>query len=426
MNKITTLIAMIALCFDAMAINYTITNEKLTENKTVRVLTVTYETLGLNGQQNAICSGLITMPEYEKPFAMLLDNHYTITDNSSAPSVSLEPNDFSQYVTDKFLVVAPDYLGFGASKNTAHPYMCNNICARNSIDLALVAREIIKDRNIELQEDSMYVVGYSQGGSVAFDVHRQLSLDPELADQLHHARTYCGDGAYDLKMLMNWYLFDNSKNVSLPFVMILVANGFLHGTPDFFSPNRKLSDFLSKKLKSYEVDGYINSKTHGQIETNLYFTLRTGNSKNVKDYVSEEMLDSTSSMYKEFMQAASFHTHLTDWKPYRPITFYHCVQDDVLSVQNAYNAINALGLDVLDQMIVDDPSGLHMTMMSDYYRYVRNNIINTVKRHLAGIEEIRLDESPSARAFDLTGRRVTPSVNSKGIYIINGKKHINR
>ena len=67
-------------------------------------------------------------------YDMELDNiclmeHYTITSNAESPSMCFP---LEIFITNNTLVLMPDYIGYGVTKNKLHPYLNHELCAINS------------------------------------------------------------------------------------------------------------------------------------------------------------------------------------------------------------------------------------------------------------------------------------------------------
>ena len=81
--------------------------------------------------------------------SVLVSNHPTTTQDAIVPTGS-DPQIGEVLVMcdgdDRCLVVAPDYLGYGTSKSTTHPYMCTTLTARNVVDGVLAAMEYVKTK----------------------------------------------------------------------------------------------------------------------------------------------------------------------------------------------------------------------------------------------------------------------------------------
>ena len=117
--------------------------------------------------------------------------------------------------TDKCLVVAPDYLGYGSSVSTTHPYMCTTLTARNVVDGILAAMEYIVTQKNNLGKSYRFAsdyytwnVGYSQGGAATLAVHKYLETEAsqDVRDKIRLKKSICGAGPH-----LQTYMFDEME-----------------------------------------------------------------------------------------------------------------------------------------------------------------------------------------------------------------------
>lgn len=138
------------------------------------------------------------------PDNLYLFEHYTITKDSEAPSNN---GKMEMMVLGDNLLIMPDYIGYGFTKQEVHPYLNHELTAINSID-ALEAGIAVwkKFGSGEMEDDwKMYVLGCSQGASNALAVHKYLETHPELSNKWRFDYSYCCAGAYDPALTMRKY-----------------------------------------------------------------------------------------------------------------------------------------------------------------------------------------------------------------------------
>jgi uncharacterized membrane protein HdeD (DUF308 family)/pimeloyl-ACP methyl ester carboxylesterase len=134
-----------------------------------RALRILYTTTGLNGKITP-ASGLVVVSSSApaRPLPVLLWEHGTTgVAQKCAPSILKEPfTAGAMFIQDQVLahgwaLVAPDYLGLGASP--PHPYLVGVPAARSALDAVRAARQL---GSIRLSNDTV-VWGHSQGGGAA-------------------------------------------------------------------------------------------------------------------------------------------------------------------------------------------------------------------------------------------------------------------
>lgn len=140
----------------------------------VNVSRIDYDTVGGKGENtnataavmvpsgsNAACSGA-------RP--IVLYAHGTSTDkNKDMANVSGDSEAgliMSVYAAQGFIVVAPNYAGYGASRLSYHPYLNAEQQSRDMTDALRAAKSVLGKLNATASS-KLFIAGYSQGGHVA-------------------------------------------------------------------------------------------------------------------------------------------------------------------------------------------------------------------------------------------------------------------
>ncbi len=105
---------------------------------------------------------------------MLSYQHATIYRDAEAPSNATGAAEPAIAVASLgYIVVAADYVGYGASKGVPHPYLLAAPSAAAVIDL-LTAAKTWRRRNNVADNGQLFMTGYSEGGYVSVAAHRAL------------------------------------------------------------------------------------------------------------------------------------------------------------------------------------------------------------------------------------------------------------
>ncbi len=206
------------------------------------------------------------------------------------------------------IVIAPDYEGYGVTKDVPHSYLSQRVTARQMIDgvkygLTLyqnVAKE--SETLLPMKSDwRSFCIGYSQGGAVSLATHREIE-EQGLADELRFQGSICGDGPYDLVTTMRYYLEDNGTSygsetshhkglVTLPVVVPLILKGLFENHPDMKAYH--IEDFLSQQLLDTGVLDWIDSKAYNttEIAGKWYDQLQAGVDTLGRHYTPEQMAE---------------------------------------------------------------------------------------------------------------------------------------
>jgi len=164
----------------------------------VNVYSVTYNT-EFQGE-DVIASGLICAPTAPGAYPILSFQNGTNTLHSSAPSADPQNLLFTiiEYIASAgYVVIIPDYLGFGASKDMAHPYLHKESTVRTVMDMLRSVAEFDEDvaKDITVTTDC-YIMGYSQGGWATMAL--LYALENEFSSEFTVKAASCGAGPYDL------------------------------------------------------------------------------------------------------------------------------------------------------------------------------------------------------------------------------------
>lgn len=171
--------------------------------KTYRLNYITSDAAG----RKLLASGLLSVPV--KPDGasspVLSYQHATIFRNAEAPSqnvVASEPP--AQLAAQGYIVVAADYIGFGASYGTQHPYMEATPTARAVVDM-LQASRAWQSQNQVRDNGQLFMMGYSEGGYATMAAHRLIQqTGGSMLGSLKAAIP--GAGPYDVKAALDGLL----------------------------------------------------------------------------------------------------------------------------------------------------------------------------------------------------------------------------
>jgi hypothetical protein len=210
-----------------------------------------------------------------KPNNLVIGCHETITSNWECPTnykkqgSALSGNgmllEFCRYDFIRqpcCLVILPDYEGYGCTASRPHPYLYQELTARQVVDAVRYGIALHQEKGMASFESGWKSVsiGYSQGGSVALATHKFIETNG-LSDELHFAGSVCGDGPYDPIAHLRYYMEDNGRSydvgesggerqtwhtrgtLSMPIVMPLILKGMCDSNP--MMRQHKLNDYLT-------------------------------------------------------------------------------------------------------------------------------------------------------------------------------------
>ena len=299
------------------------------------------------------------------------------------------------------LVILPDYEGYGLTKDRAHPYLYQELTARQCIDATRYGRYLYEHDDLltylrhPLRGDFRCMsMGYSQGGSVALACHRFVEQN-NLTKELHFVGSACGDGPYDPMSTLMYYISRDieDKLMSMPVVLPLIIKGMLDTNP--YMKTHKAEDYFTEHFLSTGIMDWLNEKklstddigmkfaelcdagTHSDIFTKVKVKITVNDKekevevgraklrdimnkqcydyfkkiydKNKNSFTSAEgiPLPDHRGLYEDLHLALASNDMTSGWNPQHQILLFHSSGDTVVPYVNAIRAKNALGKKVL-------------------------------------------------------------------------------
>ena len=271
-------------------------------------------------------SGVITVDKTlikdDKPFnGILLYNHFTIYANTQAPSRGAIEFPTGAALTN-FIIVTPDYYGFGITEKEPQAYCISRANGRASLDAYLAAKRMIDDLGVK-KGDDFVIAGYSEGGQTTMGVLREIS---ERHPEIKVKRAFAGDGPYDINSM---YSAIAKGNTEMPSTVCNVLYAYNY----FFKLGYGIHDYLKDPVAS-NFDEWFLSKQYKRtaLDEELIKTKKTS------DICTAAVLDSNSVMSQRFKEAFSKDALTSGWKPRKDfdVMLYHATDDDVVPVENFY------------------------------------------------------------------------------------------
>ena len=164
------------------------------------------------------------------------------------------------------LVIMPDYEGYGTTSSRAHPYLYQELTARQVLDatrygIALYKQDAaVSSFRHPIRSDFRTIsCGYSQGGSVAMATHRFIEQN-SLVDELHFVGSICGDGPYDPIATLMFYMKRDleGRTMNMPVVLPLIVKGMLDSNP--YMKSHKATDYFTQAFLDTGVMNWLTEK----------------------------------------------------------------------------------------------------------------------------------------------------------------------
>ena len=379
--------------------------------------TYTYPSVNADGEPVTL-SAMACMPDEDCKHInnVIIGCHVTITSNKECPSrysaegsstsdVSLLMNhagsglvfhssqDDMPYYN---LVILPDYEGYGVTRDHAHPYLYQELTARQVVDATRYGISLyktdraVKDIRHSFRSDWRSIcLGYSQGGSVALATQRFIEQNG-LTDELQLAGSVCGDGPYDMMATLMYYVkqYKDGGNLSMPVVMPLILKGMCDSNP--YMLDHQVSEYIKplfletgilnwlteKKLTTDDITthwklqymfgkDYITVEDLSQYSDHFHDALNSDGTSSLKKMLKDEVLEYFEMLYdnnkdtytqsngiplptkrgvmEDLHFALESNNLTTGWQPQHPIFLYHSYKDTVVPEVNRERADNTIG-----------------------------------------------------------------------------------
>ncbi len=105
-----------------------------------------------------------------------------------------------------FIVVIPDYIGFGASASLPHPYLDAKSSTQSILDMIRATKEYSTDDKVLAKPTKdLFIFGYSQGGWATMQL--QKTIEKDYSTEFNLIASSCGAGPYSIEY-MNKYIVD--------------------------------------------------------------------------------------------------------------------------------------------------------------------------------------------------------------------------
>ena len=271
-------------------------------------------------------SGTITvdksMIKNNKPFnGILLYNHFTVYATTQVPSRGAIEFPTGAALTN-FIVVAPDYYGFGVTEKEPQAYCISRANGRAALDAYLAAKRMIEDLKVK-KGDDFVIAGYSEGGQTTMGVLREIS---ERHPEIKVKRAFAGDGPYDINSM---YDAITKGDTEMPSTVCNVLYAYNH----FFGLGYDIHDYLKGPVAENFDEWFLSKKYKRKaLDEELIKTKKTS------DFCTAAVLDASSPLSLRFKHAFSKDALTSGWTPRSDfdVMLFHDTKDDVVPVENFY------------------------------------------------------------------------------------------
>jgi pimeloyl-ACP methyl ester carboxylesterase len=291
-------------------------------NYPIKVYRLTYRTRTPEGQETT-ASGAVLVPVATQALPVLSYQHGTLTPGSEgqAPSYYAQGTDVWSIVSilasTGYVVSAPDYLGYGASKALPHPYEHGASLASASADMLRATREFCKQYNVGVNQKN-FLLGYSEGGYATMALHKLLQ--EKYATDLPVAASAPGAGAYHKTAFVRYIL---SATQPLNFLSTYVW--VLRTYDRVYALNRPYSFYYQEPYAT-------------QLQANPFGAVPSQQSQLFAASFRQAVLNNSDAAFGKALADNDNY----DWKPTAPLALFHGTADDYVPFFNSQDAYDAM------------------------------------------------------------------------------------
>jgi pimeloyl-ACP methyl ester carboxylesterase len=279
-------------------------------------------------------SGVLAIPVgvlYSEPFAVY--NHGTML-KGEEPSAVSPANPVQEVLLPSVLasvfkcaVLIPDYIGYGASKNTPHPYVHSASLGSSSLDFINAYIEYNEKILEQPIAKKAVIVGYSEGGYAAVALQKAIQ---ESNSGLKVVKNYAGAGPYDNSALINAFINKNEDIDAMFFSSYLWVLSMYKDYMGYSKPYNQIYSATDNAIfaaENYDF-GYLK----------LYPTAH----RNPQELFLPSFLDGLHNATDAQLFNIIKENSLTDFVPADSLILFHSEADTWVYVENTLNAYDKM------------------------------------------------------------------------------------
>ncbi len=283
--------------------------------------------------KNITASGAVAIPKDIETPSILIDNHGTLQRDSWAPSNAVKGNfihRFTQFSSAGYIVLAPDYIGFGESANEFHPWLLPEPGAEAVVGIINSAKDLLDQYNVNY-ENKIFITGFSEGANIVLGAQRRIEQNPGL--NINLIASSPASGAYDMDYTFTNRILGDTPTEALGGAYIIIT---FHQIYDWSNP---LSDFFKEPYAS-EFEKILNLP--GAFEDNFFsenvISIDFANGVlNHDTLYNQSFLNEFESNPNNKVKLKLVESNIYNWTPVTPTMLHYGKDDSTTYYQNSLN-----------------------------------------------------------------------------------------
>ncbi len=317
---------------------------------------IVYKTVDTKG--NLIdASGLLAIPQKAAgaKSPLFSYHHGTKFRDADVPSnsygVAAEAVDAASF---GYVVAAPDYIGYGASKGMVHPHGIAEPQATVSIDMLRASRQYLSAHGIAVN-NQLFLAGHSEGGYTTIATQRMMQ--ERHADEFSVTAATAGAGVYDRSNTVATFL--QSTTMPQPATV-----GFDVKSYDTIYEGNRIDEIIQAPYVDIINTYYDGTKSHAEIDAQL--------TPYTAELFTPQFLADFNGNGETELKHLIAQNDIYDWAPAAPTRLFHG-QDDVnapfFNSPTAVDAMKTNGAPDVELVICQETPADHYTCRVPYFAY---------------------------------------------------------
>ena len=276
-----------------------------------------------NGKETE-ASGLLLIPPASRPLPLLVYHHGTIIRGDQAPSLIpesmlvMDPLKDSRFMIiflamQGYIVLAPDYIGYGASEGIRPPYLYKRAIRQTTSSMLHAVAKKLQEENIPFKKD-VFIMGYSQGGHGALAFAQGMQNNQ---GDFNVQAVAAGGGPYDVPDTVSEML-DKETIPRVLTVLLLQSYSYIYDLDlDNIVKRRSYADIISSAFEQESISTTA-SRLPREVDS-LFHPHFIENVQTKKDTRIQEALEDN---------------NVYEWAPSFPVLLFHSKEDNTVPYSN--------------------------------------------------------------------------------------------
>lgn len=265
----------------------------------------------------------------EVPDHIMISNRITTTCGGPSTSLGIE----SFLMNNGAMIIVPDLIGLGITKNIPEPYCIPSFAVSATYDMYAATMDFLKDRGVaDGGRIPVYLTGYSQGGLSALSEVRAFRENK--MGNMNLVSAYIGGGPYSMKSFQEDWV--ENDRCGYPVSVGLTVIGLKYAYPEIMTG--EYSDYFTETFMKAGIIDKILSKKYssealGAEIAKVIPTDDMGYAK-VSDMLKKECLTPGTRRYQELERCTILCEMASGWKPDVPVHLIHAEDDTFVPFKN--------------------------------------------------------------------------------------------